>query len=57
MFQSATAHMNLGAMYHINANYSLALKSYSKALELDPHNQVTKNNLRKLQNIMNKAKR
>jgi Flp pilus assembly protein TadD len=36
MFQSATAHMNLGAMYHMNGKLKEAEASYLRALELKP---------------------
>jgi len=50
--QEATAHMNLGAMYHMNNKYELAEKAYMRALELKPGDPVTRENLAKLRNLM-----
>lgn len=49
--------MNLGAMYHINKDLKLAEKSYIRALELNPNDDVTKSNLQKLRNLIRKAKK
>ena len=49
--------MNLGAMYHINKDLKKAEKSYMRALELNPNDEVTKSNLQKLRNLLNKSKR
>jgi len=53
--QEATAHMNLGAMLHFNNKLEEAEKSYQIALQLRPDDQVTRANLQKLRNLMNKA--
>jgi len=44
--------MNLGAIYHINKKYKEAEKSYTRALSIDPQDEVIQNNLRKLRNVM-----
>ena len=53
--QNPVAHMNLGAMLHMQGKLDEAEKSYMKALELRPGDQLTKENLRKLRSL--KAKR
>lgn len=40
--------LNLGAIQHLQRKYELARKSYLKALELDPKNELTLENLSKL---------
>lgn len=40
--------MNLGAILHLNKKYDEAEQSYWKALEINPDDQVTHENLRKL---------
>ena len=47
--------MNLGAMLHMQGKLDEAEKSYMKALELRPGDQLTEENLRKLRSL--KAKR
>ena len=47
--------MNLGAMLHMQGKLDEAEKSYIKALELRPGDQLTEENLRKLRSL--KAKR
>lgn len=48
----AAAHMNLGAMYHINGKLQEAEKSYMQALQIKPDEQLTKDNLKKLRNLI-----
>lgn len=55
MFQSATAHMNLGAMYHMNGKLKEAEASYLRALELKPDDVTTQQNLVKLRNLRSKS--
>lgn len=55
ILQSATAHMNLGAMYHINNKLKEAEASYLRALELKPDDVTTQQNLVKLRNLMSKS--
>ena len=44
--------MNLGAMYHLNGKLKEAEASYLKALQIKPDDQMTKDNLIKLRNLM-----
>jgi Flp pilus assembly protein TadD len=50
--QEAAAHMNLGAMYHLNGKLKEAETSYLKALQLKPDDQMTKDNLAKLRSLI-----
>uniref|UniRef100_A0A0L8G1Q3 dolichyl-phosphate-mannose--protein mannosyltransferase n=2 Tax=Octopus bimaculoides TaxID=37653 RepID=A0A0L8G1Q3_OCTBM len=50
--QVATAHMNLGAILHLNGKLEEAEKSYKEALRLKPNDAMTKDNLAKLQKLM-----
>ena len=52
----ATAHMNLGAMLHFNGKLADAEQSYLAALNLKPDDEVTRANLKKLRNLMQKSK-
>ena len=52
--QEATAHMNLGAMLHFNGKLEEAEQSYLMALKLKPDDQITRTNLNKLRNLLNK---
>ena len=45
---------NLGVIYHLWGNYSLAEQYYKKALEIDSHLTETKTNLSKLQEARKK---
>lgn len=55
LLQTATAHMNLGAMLHFNGKLAEAETSYLMALALKPDDAVTQQNLKKLRNLMAKA--
>ena len=44
--------MNLGAMLHLVGKLEEAEERYFRALELDPGNQSTLTNIRRLHNIM-----
>ena len=55
-WQVATAHMNLGAMLHYNSKHEEAEQSYLAALRLKPDDTVTQTNLKKLRNLMHRAK-
>ena len=50
--QEATAHMNLGAMLHMNGKLEEAESSYLIALQLKPDDAITRDNLVKLRNLM-----
>ena len=52
ILQTATAHMNLGAILHLNGKLEEAERSYKEALRLKPDDSMTKDNLAKLQNLM-----
>ena len=55
LLQTATAHMNLGAMLHYNGKLAEAEASYLTALALKPDDAVTQANLKKLRNLIAKA--
>lgn len=57
IFQTATAHMNLGAILHLNGKLEEAERSYKEALRLKPDDSMTKDNLAKLQNLMHNQAR
>ena len=46
--------MNLGAMLHFNGKLEEAEQSYLMALKLKPEDQITRTNLNKLRNLLNK---
>ena len=46
------AYANYGAFLHLTGQYTLAQKEYSRALEINPTDNVTRLNLNKLANIM-----
>ncbi|KFF00563.1 hypothetical protein IX39_07955 [Chryseobacterium formosense] len=48
---NANAWDSLGEAYFINGDKENALKSYQKALELDPNSEATKSMIRKLETI------
>lgn len=50
--QEAAAHMNLGAIYHLNGKLLKAEESYLEALRLKPNDSVTLSNLKKLRNLI-----
>ena len=50
--QSFDAHANYGAFLHLTGQYTLAQQEYSKALEINPNDNVTRLNLNKLTNVM-----
>ena len=52
--QSASAHANLGAFLHLVNKHLEAMPHYMRALELDPADTVTRNNLMKLQSVLGK---
>ncbi|CAH1798791.1 unnamed protein product [Owenia fusiformis] len=54
--ENPTAHMNLGAMLHFNGKLQEAEQSYLRALQLKPDDIVTQTNLKKLRNLLRKAK-
>lgn len=54
--QNPAAHMNLGAMLHLQGKLDEAEKSYMKALKLRPGDQLTEENLRKLRSLLAKRK-
>lgn len=51
-FQYPVALMNLGAILHLNGKLQEAETNYMRALELKPHDAITKSNLHKLWNVM-----
>lgn len=54
--QNPAAHMNLGAMLHLQEKLDEAEKSYMKALRLRPGDQLTEENLRKLRSLQARKK-
>ncbi|XP_014663753.1 PREDICTED: transmembrane and TPR repeat-containing protein 2-like [Priapulus caudatus] len=50
--EAASAHMNLGAILHMNGKLTDAEKAYQEALALNPRDHITQDNLRKLRNLM-----
>ena len=50
--QTASAHANLGAFLHLAKKHLEAEPHYRKALELNPTDMVTRNNLIKLQSVI-----
>lgn len=54
--QNPVAHMNLGAMLHLQGKLDEAEQSYMKALDLKPGDQLTEENLRKLRSLQAKRK-
>lgn len=46
--------MNFGAILHLNKKYDEAEKSYVKSLELNPDDNMTKENLLKLKRAKRK---
>ena len=54
--QNPAAHMNLGAMLHLQEKLDEAENSYMKALRLRPGDQLTEENLRKLRSLQAKRK-
>jgi Flp pilus assembly protein TadD len=53
--QAALAHVNLGAMLHTNGKLTEAELSYLTALRLQPNDNVTRENLVKLRNLMKQS--
>lgn len=47
-FQDPGAHVNLGAMLHLNGKFQEAIAHYQTALKLDPHDELALENLKKL---------
>jgi len=54
LWQESRAHMNLGAILHVNGKYSEAEGSYLAALELKPTDDVTLLNLKKLRQLQSR---
>jgi tetratricopeptide (TPR) repeat protein len=54
VFQYPAALMNLGAILHLNGKLPEAEAKYLRALRLKPDDAITRSNLRKLWNIMEK---
>lgn len=52
LLQDASAHMNLGAMLHLEGKLGEAESHYLIALGLNPADQSTKVNLGRLHNLM-----
>ena len=52
--QSASAHANLGAFLHLVKKHLEAVPHYMRALELNPEDTLTRNNLMKLQSVLGK---
>ncbi|XP_041350711.1 protein O-mannosyl-transferase TMTC2-like [Gigantopelta aegis] len=52
----SSAHMNLGAMLHMNNKLEEAETSYLEALRLKPDDNMTKTNLQKLRNLIGSRK-
>lgn len=50
--QSASAHANLGAFLHLVKKHLEAMPHYMRALELNPADTVTRDNLMKLQSVL-----
>ena len=50
--QYPAALMNLGAILHLNGKLAEAEAQYLRALQLKPDDAITRSNLRKLWNIM-----
>ena len=46
------SYSNLGAIYHLNGKYLLAMQSYQQALKLKPDDPITLTNLAKLKQVM-----
>ena len=55
--QNPAAHMNLGAILHLQGKLDEAEWSYRRALELRPGDQLTEENLRKLRSLQAKRKK
>lgn len=43
---------NLGAIYHLNGKYELAMEAYQRALMIRPDDAITRTNLAKLKTVM-----
>ena len=54
--QNPVAHMNLGAMLHLQGKLKEAEMSYTRALKLRPGDQLTEENLKKLRTLQAKRK-
>ncbi|XP_071831063.1 protein O-mannosyl-transferase TMTC1-like isoform X2 [Apostichopus japonicus] len=50
----ASAFLNMGALLHLQGEYEEAKMNYNRALQLDPDNLILKDNLRKLERLMQK---
>ncbi|KAK3099136.1 hypothetical protein FSP39_000001 [Pinctada imbricata] len=48
---NAKAHLNIGAIFHLEGYLAKARYHYTKVLHLEPDNSIAKDNLRKVQNL------
>ena len=46
------SYSNLGAIYHLNGKYQLAMENYLHALKIKPEDTITRTNLAKLKQAM-----
>lgn len=53
LLQDAEYHSNLGAILHLNGKYAAAATSYRRALQLQPNDDVTITNLKRVRALMN----
>ena len=51
----SSAHLNLGAMFHLKGEYSGARRHYTEALGLEPDNQTLLQNIAKLNRAEQRA--
>lgn len=56
-FQDAEYHSNLGAILHLNGKYAAAATSYRRALQLQPNDDITITNLKRVRALMSKQRR
>lgn len=50
--QDAEYHSNLGAILHLNGKYAAAASSYRRALQLQPNDDITITNLKRVRALM-----
>jgi protein O-mannosyl-transferase len=51
MLQNPSSHINLGAILHLQEKFAQAEESYLKALDLEPGDEITLLNLKRLRNL------
>ncbi|KAL4716367.1 hypothetical protein ACJJTC_006729 [Scirpophaga incertulas] len=49
-------HSNLGAILHLNGKYTAAASSYRRALQLQPNDEITLTNLKRVRALMGHKK-